>query len=87
MPLLYVNFSVRYPKFAQKWPLSYFQPTLAAIVITIETVNVELIPDLYTLAIILIKLYEEIGKKQFVYISLIGVGGGGQKSLSTHVAL
>ena len=35
---------------------SYFQPNLVAIVVTTATVKVELIPDFYTWAIVLINL-------------------------------
>ena len=33
--VLYVNFSVKPLKFAPKWSISYFQPILAAIFVTI----------------------------------------------------
>ena len=39
---------------APKWSLSYFQPILAAIFVTIATVKIELIPDFYTWAVVLI---------------------------------
>ena len=45
---LYVNFSVKCLKFTPKWSLSYFQPILAAIFVTIAMVKIESIPDLYT---------------------------------------
>ena len=70
--MLYVNFSVKRLKFAPKWPISYFQPTLAAIFATIATVKVKLIGDVYTLAIVLINLHVKIGEKQFSYFNLIG---------------
>ena len=54
--VLYINSSVTYLKFAPKWSFSYFQPILAAIFVTISTVKVESIPDLYTLAFVLINL-------------------------------
>ena len=41
-------------KFAQKWSISYFQPILVAIFVTIATVKAKLISDLYTLAIVLL---------------------------------
>ena len=41
--VLYVNRSVKRLKFAPKWSISYFQPILAAIFVTIATVKVELI--------------------------------------------
>ena len=40
-----------------------------------------MIRDLYTLAIVLINLQEEIGEKQFVYFILIG---GPKKPLNAH---
>ena len=40
--------------FAPKWLISYFQPVLAAVFVTIATVKVKLIPDLYTWVIVLI---------------------------------
>ena len=80
--MLYVNFFVKRLKFAPKWPISYFQPTLAAIFVTIATIKVKN-EDFYTLAIVLINLQEEIGEKQFSYFSLIG----GPKSPLMHVAL
>ena len=52
--VLFVNFSVKCLNFAPKWPISYFQPSLVAIFVTIATVKAELIPDIYTLAIDLI---------------------------------
>ena len=52
--MLYVNFSVKALKFATKWPISYFQHSLAAIFATIAMVKVEVIRDLYTLVIVLI---------------------------------
>ena len=52
--MLYINFSVTCLKFAPKRSFSYFQPILAAFFVTIATVKVESIPDLYTLAIVLI---------------------------------
>ena len=75
--MLYVNFSVKRLKFALKWPISYFQSTLAAIFVTIAAIKVKIIGNFYTLAIVLINLQEEIGEKQFSYFSLIGGGGGG----------
>ena len=70
--MLYVNFSVKHLKFAPKWPISYFQPILAAIFVTIATVKVKIIRDVYTLAFVLINLQVEIGEKQFfIYFSLI----------------
>ena len=54
--VLYINSSVKSLQFAPKWSFSYFQPILAAIFVTIATVKVELIPDLYTLAFVLINL-------------------------------
>ena len=56
--------SVKCPKFDPKWPLSYFQPILSAILVSIATVKVEFIPDFYTLANILINKSEENGEKQ-----------------------
>ena len=53
--VLYINSSVTCLKFAPKWPFSYFQPILVAIFVTIATVKVESIRELYTLAIDLIK--------------------------------
>ena len=52
--VLYINSSVTCLKFAPKWSFSYFQPILAAFFVTKATVKVESIPDLYTLAIVLI---------------------------------
>ena len=52
--VLYINFSVKCLKFAPKWTLSYFQPILAAIFVTIATVKVRSISDFYTWAIVLI---------------------------------
>ena len=72
--MLYVNFSVICLKFAPKWSLSYFQPILVAIFVTIETVNIESIPDFNTWTIVLITF-----KKQF---SLFSVIGGPKKPLN-----
>ena len=52
--VLYINSSVTCLKFGPKWSFSYFQPILAAIFVTIATVKVESIRELYTLAIVLI---------------------------------
>ena len=52
--VLYINSSVTCLKFAPKWSFSYFQPISAAIFVTIATVKVESIRELYTLAIVLI---------------------------------
>ena len=52
--VIYINFSVKCLKFAPKWSLSYFQPILAAICVTIATVIIESIQDFYTWAIVLI---------------------------------
>ena len=52
--MLYVNFFVKCLKFAPKWSLSYFQPILVAIFVTIAMVKVKLIPDFSTWAIVLI---------------------------------
>ena len=49
-----------------------FQPILAAFFVTITAVKVELIPDFYTWAIVLVNLLEEIGEKQFLFFSLEG---------------
>ena len=49
-----VNFLVRCFKFAPKWSISYIQPILAALFITIATVKVKLISFLFTWAIVLI---------------------------------
>ena len=54
MLVLYVNFSVKCLKFAPKWSLSYFQPILAAVFVTLATVKIESILDFYTWAIFLI---------------------------------
>ena len=77
--VLYVNFSVKRLKFAPKCPISYFQPTLAAMFVTKATVKVKIIGDFNTLAIVLINLQEEIGEKQFSNFS--------KKSPLLHVAL
>ena len=52
--MLYIHSSVICLKFAPKWSFSYFQPILAAIFVTIATIKDEAMPDLYTLAIVLI---------------------------------
>ena len=54
---MHLKKSVNFPclKFAPKWPISYIQPILVAIFVTIATVKVQLIPDFYTLAIVLMK--------------------------------
>ena len=62
--VLYINSSVTCLKFAPKWPFSYFQPILAAICVTIATVKVESIPELNTLAIVLINYFF------FVFVAL-----------------
>ena len=54
MLVLFINSSVTCLQFATKLSFSYFKPILAANFVTIETIKVESIPDLYTLAIVLI---------------------------------
>ena len=68
--MLYVNFSDKPLEFAIKWPISYFQPILAAIFVTITTVKVEVIRDFYTLVIVLIN--NKFVKINFLYFSLLG---------------
>ena len=41
--VLYVDFSVKPLNFAHKWSISYFQPILVAICVTIATVKVKAI--------------------------------------------
>ena len=52
--MLCINSSVTCLKFAPKLSFSYFQPILAAIFVTIASVKVESIRELYTLVIVLI---------------------------------
>ena len=70
--MLYINSSVTCLKFAPKWPFSYFQPILEAIFVTIATVKVVSMLDFYTLAIVLINLYEETYEEQLLFFDLIG---------------
>ena len=79
--VLYINSSVTCLKFAPKWPVSYFQLFLAAIFVTIATV--ESMPDFYTLAIVLINNNKETCEEQLLFFDLIG----GQNSLLMHVPL
>ena len=80
--MLYTNSSVTCLKFAPKWSFSYFQPILAVIFVTI--VKLETIPDLYTLAIlVLINQLDEIGEKQL----LVFGSRGGQNSPLMHVPI
>ena len=72
MLVLYVNYSIKFLKFAPKWPLSYFQPILVASFVTIAMVKVKFIPDVNNWAIVLINLYDEIVEKQFLVFSLKG---------------
>ena len=89
--MLYINSSVTCLQFAPKRSFSYFQPILAAIFVTIATVKVESIPDLYTLAFVLINKYDETCEEQLLILDLMGGGGGGgggrQNSLLMHVPL
>ena len=73
--MLYVNFSVKWLKFAPKWPISYFQLILAAFFVTIATVKVNSIPEFYTLAIALINYLKETTEKQLLFFDLKGGGG------------
>ena len=52
--VLCINSSVTCLQFAPKWSFSYFQPILLAIFVAVATVKAESIPDLYTLAFVLI---------------------------------
>ena len=52
-----------------KWSFSYFQPILATIFVTIATVKVESIPDLYTLAIVLINYKKKLVKRNFYFLT------------------
>ena len=81
--MLYIDSSAICLKFAPKWSFSYFQPNLAAIFVTIATVKVESIPELYTSAIVLINKEEETCEKQLLFFDLIG----GKNSLLMHVPL
>ena len=62
--MLYINSSVTCLQFAPKWSFSYFQPILVAIFVTKATVKVKSIPDLNTLAFVLINLWEDSCEKQ-----------------------
>ena len=53
-----------------KGSLSYFQPILAAIYVTIAMVNVKLILHFYTWAVVLINQEEEIDEKQLLSFGL-----------------
>ena len=70
--VLYINSSVTCLKFAPKWSYSNFQPILLAIFVTIATVKVKSIPEHYTLAIVLINLYEETCEGQLLFFDPIG---------------
>ena len=83
--MLYINSSVTCFKFTPKWSFSYFQPILAAILITMATAKVESIPDFYTLAIVLINYQKETCEEQLLFFDLTGVGE--QNSLLMHVPL
>ena len=74
--MLYVNCSVKHLKFAPKWSISYFQPVLAAIFVTIATLKVKIISDIYTWVIVLINQYENFSEKRILFFGLIGGGGG-----------
>ena len=52
--VLYVNFYAKRLKAVPNWPLSYFQPILVAIFVTIAPVKVKIIPYIYTWDIVLI---------------------------------
>ena len=52
---------------APKWSLSYFQPILVAIFVPMTTVKVELMPELYTLAIVLINYNKKKLVKNIFY--------------------
>ena len=69
--------SVKCLKFAPKWSLSYFQPILVAISVSIETVKQKSIPDFNTWAIVLINCQEDTIKKQLLFFGFIRGGGGG----------
>ena len=62
-------------KIAPKWSLSYLQPILAAIFVTIATVKVESIPEFYHLAFALINYKEGTSEKQLLFFGLMGGGG------------
>ena len=70
--MLYINSSVTCLKFAPKWSFSYFQPILAAFLVTIATIKVESMPDFYTLVIVLINQYKETCEEQLLFFDLIG---------------
>ena len=80
--MFYVKFSLKRLRFSPKWSISYFQPILAVIFVTIGTVKVELIRDFYTLVIVLISKNSKnkLVKIILLYFSLRG--GGGQKPLN-----
>ena len=70
--MLFINSSVTCLQFAPKWSFSYFHPILAAIFVAIATVKVESIPDLYTLAFVLINKYKETLEEHILFFDLIG---------------
>ena len=55
-----------------KMVIFLFSAYFAAIFVTIATVKVESIPDLYTLAFVLINQYEETCEEQLLFFDLIG---------------
>ena len=67
--MLYVNRSVKRLKLALKLSISYFQPILVAIFVTIATVKVKLISDLYTWAFVLINYKNNLVKSEFQFVS------------------
>ena len=65
-----------------KLPQNSQWPILADIFVTIATVKVKIIPDIYTWAIVIIKLSEENAEKQFFFSLLEG-----QNRFLMHVPL
>ena len=54
-------------KFGPKWQCLYFKPILSAIFVTIATVKVKYMPDIYTWIILLINQSDEIGENQLQF--------------------
>ena len=62
------------------WQFLYFKPILAAIFVTIATVKVKYMPELYTWVILLINQLDDFGEKQ---LAVLGTRGGQISPLRT----
>ena len=85
--MLFINLSVKSPHVAPNSPIFLLSAYFGGHFVTIATVQVVLLPDFYTLAIVLINYKQTLVINIFFYFLASWGGGGGQNSPLMHVAL